>query len=149
MTSSKDSFPVHAELVAPMSAPPHPNETLIRNAFAAFMRGDAEAARPAFADGVVWHVSGRGPLSGDFHGFDEIARWGGHLYEKSGGTIQEDLHEVMANDSTAFQWVTYKATREGRTIEDESVNVFRIRNGKVVECWVFFGKLYDFDAFWS
>ncbi|MGD0588669.1 MAG: nuclear transport factor 2 family protein [Thermoplasmata archaeon] len=132
-----------------MSSITHPNETLIRNAFAAFMRGEAGAARPAFAPEVVWHVPGRGPLSGDFHGFDEIARWGGQLYERSGGTFREELHEVLANDSTVFQWVTYKATREGRTIEDQSVNVFRILNGKVVECWVFFGRVYDFDAFWS
>jgi len=127
----------------------HPNETLIRNAFEAFMRGDVEAARSAFDSSVIWHVSGRGALSGDFHGFDEVSRWGAQLYERSGGTFQEVLHEVVANDSVAFQWVTYKASRGGRTIEDESVNAFRIREGKIVECWVYFGKPYEFDNFWS
>jgi len=127
----------------------HPNETLIRNAFLAFMRGDVEAARPAFDSNVVWRVSGRGALSGDFRGFDEIAHWGAQLFEKSGGTIREELHDVVANDTTAFQWVTYTATREGRTIEDESVNVYRIRDGKIVECWVYFGKPYEFDELWS
>jgi uncharacterized protein len=125
----------------------HPNETLVRNAFEAFMRGDAEAARSAFDSHVVWHVSGRGVLSGDFRGFDEIAKWGAQLFERSGGTLQEELHEVLANDGTVFQWVTYRATRAGKSIEDESVNLFRIRSGKIVECWVFFGKPYEFDNF--
>ena len=127
----------------------HPNETLIRNAFSAFMRGDVEAARPAFDSQVVWHVSGRGPLSGEYRGFDEVAKWGARLVEKSGGTLQEELHEVVANDSSAFQWVTYRAHRAERSIEDGSVNVFRIRDGKIVECWVFFGKPYEFDSFFA
>jgi uncharacterized protein len=128
---------------------PHPNETLIRSAFAAFMRGDAESARSAFDPNVIWHVSGRGALSGDFRGFDEIAGWGARLFERSGGTIREELHEVLASDTTAFQWVTYTASREGRSIEDESVNLYRLRDGKIVECWVFFGKPYEFDNFWT
>jgi len=127
----------------------HPNETLVRNAFNAFMRGDVEAARSAFDPTVVWHVSGRGALSGDFRGFDEIARWGAQLFERSAGTMREDLHDVVANDATAFQWVTYAATRGDRTIEGESVNVYRIRDGKIVECWVYFDNPYDFDTFWS
>jgi uncharacterized protein len=127
----------------------HPNETLIRNAFEAFMRGDVESALAAFDSNVVWHVSGRGALSGDFHGFEGVARWGAQLVEKSGGTLREELHQVVANDTTAFQWVTYRATRDEKSIEDESVNVFRIQNGKVVECWVYFAKPYEFDSFWS
>ena len=127
----------------------HPNETMIRSAFDAFMRGDVEAARSSFDRDVLWHVSGRGPLSGDFRGFDAVARWGAQLYEKSGGTIREELHDVVANESTELQWVTYRATRGGKSIEDESVNVFRIRGGKIVECWVYFGKPYEFDNFWS
>jgi len=127
----------------------HPNETMIRGAFDAFMRGDVETARSAFDTEVVWHVSGRGPLSGDCRGFDAIARWGAQLYEKSDGTFREELHDVVANDSTAVQWVTYRATRNGKSIEDESVNVFRIRGGRIVECWVYFGKPYEFDNFWT
>jgi len=127
----------------------HPNETLIRDAFLAFMRGDVEAARTAFDSNVIWHVSGRGGLSGDFRGFDAIAGWGAQLVEKSGGSFREELHEVVANDTTAFQWVTFWASREGRKLEDESVNVYRIRDGKIVECWVYFGKPYEFDNFWS
>ncbi len=124
---------------------PHPNEIVIRNAFEAFMRGDLDAARAFFDPKVAWHVSGRGPLSGDFHGFDAIADWGGRLAQSFGGTFREDLLEVVANDDVAFQRVVYRATRGDRSIEDLSVNVYRLRRGKIVECWVLFGDAYGFD----
>ena len=127
----------------------HPNAAAIRKAFDAFMRGDLESARRLFAPDVLWHVSGRGPLSGDFRGFDEIARWGGQLMERAAGTFREDLVDVVANDETAFQLVTYRAERNGRSIQDRSVNVYRMSEGRVVECWVLFGDTQGFDEFWS
>jgi uncharacterized protein len=128
---------------------PHPNEARLRDAMEAGLRGDMEPMRAISDSKMVWHVSGRGPLSGDLNGLDAVMAWGGQLFERSGGTWKEELLEVMANDDSAFMRTTYRATRGGRSIEDYSVNVFRIQNGKVVECWVYFGKPYDFDNFWS
>lgn len=127
----------------------HPNAEAIRSGFAAFMRGDLDSARPLFAPEVVWHVSGRGSLSGDLRGFDEIAHWGGQLMERSDGTFREDLVSIIADDTMAFQLVTYRAERNGRTIEDRSVNVYRMSRGTVVECWVLFGDEQGWDVFWS
>lgn len=123
----------------------HANERLIREAFGAFMRGDMAAARTYFDPSVTWHVTGRGPLSGDFHGFDEIAGWGGRLVERFGGTFREELLEVVAGDAVAYQRVVYRGSRGGRSIEDLSVNVYRLNRGKIVECWVLFGDPYGFD----
>jgi ketosteroid isomerase-like protein len=127
----------------------HPNAEAIRRGFEAFMRGDVEAARPLFAPDVVWHVSGHGPLAGDFHGFDDIARWGGELVARSGGTFREELLHVIADDAWGYQLATFRAEREGRKIEDRSVNVFRMHNGRVLECWVLFGDPAAFDAFFA
>jgi uncharacterized protein len=125
---------------------PHENETRIRSAFDAFMRGDLATARGYFAANVTWHVSGRGPLSGDFQGFDEIANWGGRLVAMFEGTFREDLIEVVANENVAYQRVVYRGTRGGRSIEDFSVNVYRMEGGKILECWVLFGDPYGLDA---
>jgi uncharacterized protein len=128
---------------------PHPNEVLIRNAFVASQHGDVVPLRSIFDAKVVWHVFGRGPLSGVLNGFDAVLAWGAQLYERSGGTWKEELLEVVANDDTGFMRTTYRATRGDRSIEDQSVNVYRIRAGQIVECWVFFGDQYAFDEFWS
>lgn len=113
------------------------------------MHGDAESARPLFTDDVIWHVSGKGPLSGDYHGFDEIAAWGGRLYEQTNGTFREDLEGVVADEHWAVQVARFAASRGSRVIEDSSVNLFRLVDGRVAECWVVFGDRQAFDRFWS
>jgi len=127
----------------------HPNEARIRNALEAALRGDMDPLRSLSDPKMVWHVSGRGPLSGELSGLDAVMAWGGQLFERSGGTWKEDLLEVVASDDAAFMRTTYRANRGGRSIEDHSVNVFRFHGGRIVECWVFFGKQYEFDDFWS
>jgi uncharacterized protein len=142
----KWSTPSGSRRTMPSQGALHSNELLIRNAFEAFMRGDLATARAFFDPNVSWHVSGRGPLSGDFRGFDEIAAWGARLVERFEGTFREELLDVVANESTAFQRVVYRGSRGVRSIEDLSVNVFRLERGKIVECWVLFADPYGFDA---
>ena len=127
----------------------HPNAQTIRKGFDAFLRGDSETARSIFAPDVIWHVSGRCPLSGDFRGFAAIAAWGAQLYVRSGGTFAEELVDIVADDAWAVQLAVYRAERNGRKIQDRSVNVFRMVNGLVAECWVYFGDPNGFDEFWS
>lgn len=128
---------------------PHPNETRIRNAFEAFMLGDVQPAQVLFDPEVVTHVFRHGPSPGDLKGLDAFLSWATQLSEKSGGTFREELLEVVADDNTAFQRARYRATRGGRSIEDQSLNVYRFRRGRIVECWVFFGNPNGFDNFWS
>ncbi len=127
----------------------HPNADRIRAGFDAFMHGDAESARSLFTKDVVWHVSGNGPLSGDCHGFDAITAWGGRLAELSHGTFREELVSVVADDNWAVQVATCNASRNSQVIEDSSVNVFRMVEGEVAECWVLFGDVKSFDRFWK
>jgi uncharacterized protein len=127
----------------------HPNEVLVRNAFDASLHGDLVLLRSMVDPKMVWHVSGSGPLSGDLNGLDAVLAWGAQLVERSEGTWSEEILDVAANDDTAFMRTAYRATRRGRSIEDQSVNVFRVHGGQIIECWVFFGKQYEFDDFWS
>src|SRR5260370_39688822 len=47
----------------------HPNEDLVRQANAAVGSGELGALQGQYlAEGVVWHVQGRGPLAGDYRG---------------------------------------------------------------------------------
>ena len=53
----------------------HPNETLVREAFAAFGRGDMDALRSQyFAEDIRWHIPGRNPLAGDYEGVGSSSR---------------------------------------------------------------------------
>ena len=47
----------------------HPNETLVREAFEAFGRGDLDTMQKQYwTEDIRFHVLGRGPLAGDFDG---------------------------------------------------------------------------------
>jgi ketosteroid isomerase-like protein len=128
---------------------PHPNETRIRDTFAAFMRGDVKPAQSLFDSNVVTHVMRHGPSAGDLKGLDAFLTWGAKLSELSGGTFSEELLEVVADDNAGFQRGVFRATRKGRSIEDQSVNVYRFHRGRIVETWIFFGNPRGFDDFWS
>src|SRR5215207_5655112 len=46
----------------------HPNEHLVREGYQAFIKADMQKVSGFFADDIVWHVGGRGPLAGDYRG---------------------------------------------------------------------------------
>jgi ketosteroid isomerase-like protein len=86
----------------------HPNEDLLRREYDAFAREDLTSLDEIFADGIVYHVPGHNPLSGDFHG-----------------------------------------ARQGRVLEDITVHVVHVVDGKITEAWFFPGDQAASDAFWS
>ena len=75
-----------------------PNEDLVRAASAAFGRGDLSALQDQyFAENIVWHVAGTGPLAGDYEGAAAVMRVLGQISELSGGTVQPELHDVLVS----------------------------------------------------
>ena len=128
----------------------HPNEDFVREGYAAFGRGDIDALQHKFfAEDVRYHVPGRSPLAGDYEGVAQVLEWLGHQFELSGGTISAEVHDVVANDEHAVSLITVRAERAGKQIEDNSVQVFHIRDGKVSEFWSHPADLYAMDDFWS
>jgi ketosteroid isomerase-like protein len=48
------------------------NQQLIERAYAAFAQGDIPTVLASIADDILWHVPGRGPISGDFRGHEQV-----------------------------------------------------------------------------
>jgi ketosteroid isomerase-like protein len=127
----------------------HPNEELVRRGFEAFAKGDVDALRELFDPDVVWHAPGRGPLSGDHRGVDAILGFFARTMELTGGSFRVELHDVLANDEHAVALYVARGEREGRTLEDKSVLVSHVRNGRFVETWQHSGDQYAADEFLS
>jgi ketosteroid isomerase-like protein len=127
----------------------HPNEDLVRRGFAAFGTGDIATLRELFADDLVWHVGGRSPLTGDYKGKDAVLGFFAKLAERAGGTFRLDLHDVLANDEHVVGLIKGTAEREGKALNDNGVQVFHVRGGKVTESWFHPGDQYAADEFWS
>jgi uncharacterized protein len=89
------------------------------------------------------------PLGGDYEGVAQVVEWLGRNSELSGGTIRVEVHDVVANDEHAVSLITVRGERAGKQLEDNSVQVFHIHDGKVSELWSHPADLYAVDEFWS
>ena len=127
----------------------HPNEDLVRRGYDAFARGDTETMSQVLDPDVIWHAPGRSPLAGDFRGFDEVLAFFGRSMETTGGTLRVEVQDVMVNDRGAAVLQRSTAQREGKSLDDLGVSVFRIENGKAVEVWQHSGNPYAADEFFS
>jgi ketosteroid isomerase-like protein len=128
----------------------HPDEDVVREAFAAFARGDLDALRDQyFAEDVRFHFPGRGPLAGDHEGVAQVLEMFGRAFELSGGTLRLEIHDVIASDAHAIALFTARGERAGRRLDDRTVEVLHIRDGKAAEIWLYPADLYANDQFWS
>ena len=127
----------------------HPNEALTREGYEAFAKGNQEVLDELIADDIVWHVPGNNPLSGDHVGKASVFTLFGRIVELSGGTLRQEIHDVLANDEHAVVMVVTRADREGKRLEDRQVHVLHVNNGKVTEFWNHFGNQTAVDEFWS
>jgi ketosteroid isomerase-like protein len=125
----------------------HPNEELVRRGFDAFNTGDIDTIRELFDQDAVWHAPGRNPLAGDHQGVDAILGFFARAMEVTGGTFRAELHDVVANDEHAVAIYVSRGQREGRTLDNNTVLVSHIRDGRLAETWQLSGDQYAADEF--
>ena len=126
------------------------NEDLVRAASAAFGRGDLGALQDQyFAENVVWHVAGTGPLAGDYHGAAQVMQVLGKISELSGGTVQPELHDVLVSSDHTVALSTIRAERAGKQLQLNLVHVIHSANGKATEIWTHSSDPAGAAQFWS
>ncbi len=127
----------------------HPNEELIRRGYDAFLSNDMATLNDLFADDIQWHAPGRNQVAGDFRGKDEVFAAFGKVFELTGGTFRLEIHDVLANDTHAVVMARVTGEREGLKLDDNSVQVFHLADGKVTAQWLYPGDVYANDQFWG
>lgn len=116
----------------------HPNVAVLRNAYATFAAGDLEAVLSFFAADAVWHVGGRGPLSGDHKGHDALVAKFAYDANLTAGTQHLEVREVYADAEHGVVVLQETATRaaDGARLDVAETNLFRFgADGKFVELW--------------
>jgi hypothetical protein len=97
----------------------------------------------------VWHAPGRSQLSGDFEGKDAVFGEFQKVFEMTGGSFKLDIHDVLANDEHAVVLVHASGQIGDRSLDQNAVQVFHIKDGKVTEQWLHPDDLYANDEFWG
>jgi ketosteroid isomerase-like protein len=127
-----------------------PTEEPIQAFNAAFGRSDLGAMQQFFARDLVWHVTGTGPLAGDYQGVAQVMGLVGKLAELTGGSIQHELHDVLHNSDHTVVLATYRAERAGKQIQENVVHVIHgDGNGHATEIWTHGSDPAAAAEFWS
>ena len=123
----------------------HPNVARIKDGYAAFAKGDFAALDEIFAEDLLWHESGQNQLAGDYQGRNAVYAHFGKLAEVMEGSFRIEVEAVFADDERGVALVRSTASRGGQTLTGYGANIFRLRDGKVVEFWGAPSNPYDFD----
>jgi uncharacterized protein len=125
------------------------NADVVRRGYEAFSAGDLQTLGELFGEDPVWHVPGRGVLSGTRRGRDAILAYFGELGERSQGSLRVTVRDIVGGDHHTVGIHHAQAERNGKTLEQDTAAVFIVRDGKVVECREFFEDTAKSDDFWS
>lgn len=123
----------------------HPNVTRIRDGYAAFAKGDLAALDGIFDPDLIWHETGRNQLAGDYHGRDAVYAHFGRLAEVMQGSFHMEVQSVFADDEHAVALVYSTGGHDGRSLTGYGAQIFRLREGKVIEFWSAPHDPYAFD----
>jgi ketosteroid isomerase-like protein len=125
------------------------NAALIRSGYDAFSKGDIPGAFAVFAEDIMWHVPGRGPVSRDYHGHAEVLEFFRHFMELSGGTFRIAIDDILAKDDRVVVLCTESGERDGKSWSSPQVHVWTVKDGRATVFWQFQGDQQTEDEFWS
>lgn len=123
---------------------------LARRFFGAFAQKDIAAARACLAPGVVWHVPGHSPISGEHGGPDGVLAYFGQLRELTGGTWQAHPIDILAGESGVVVLARGTGARpDGRRFDASYALHLAMRDGRITQARLYPEDLRAFEAFWA
>ncbi len=127
----------------------HPLETIIRQAYAAFGRGDIDGYLAPCTEDFTFHVPGNSGISGAYAGREGLYDLAGKAMTITGGTFHEEVEDVLANDNHAVVLARHRFTRNGSLKEHRTAHVYQIKNGKLAQCFEQAQDPASFDEAWG
>jgi uncharacterized protein len=116
----------------------------------ALSKGDMATVGTLLADDVTWHQPGSSHLSGTYQGKSSVFPHLAKFTELSNNSFRVDeVGSVMANGDMVTAKLHFVASRPGRNLSMDGVDLMRIENGQIHEMWLFSGDQVAEDAFWS
>ena len=125
----------------------HPNETLLREAYAAFAKGDIPGFVALCTPDISFHVPGKGLLGGS-HSLEQFLAALGPAMGAVGGSFREEVTHVVASDGEGFVMAAQRATSDAIEHRWNAVHWWRISGGKLAEFREFIDDAGAFDAAW-
>ena len=120
---------------------------LMTDYIAAAKRGDWDTAFGHFADDLLLRIPGRSGFAGSWRGKAVAVDYIASIRERyPEGRIELELIDMLASDERVLLLVRERFHgEEGPPIEIRRANVYRVRDGKIVEIAIFEGDQYVVD----
>lgn len=125
------------------------NLAVVRRGFEAFAAGDMEVMKTIVAPNGHWHETPNRVFGGDFSGQQAILEYFGQLARETGGTMKATPMAMAADGDRVFVLSHLSAKRGENTLESDTVNVFTLADGVVIDTVVFSGDQPAIAAFFS
>jgi ketosteroid isomerase-like protein len=109
---------------------------LLKEYHDAWERGDQEAGINFYADDVVVHMGGSGPLASTYHGRESFVRdWIGRVdaYTDSWEVEGNDL--LLVGEDGVLLLVQETWSRGDKKVTTKRLGSYKFAGGKIVECW--------------
>jgi uncharacterized protein len=91
----------------------HSLEAVIREAYAAFGRGDVDGFLQPCTQDFSFNIPGRGAIAGSWRGKAGMWELARKAMEVTGGSFREEVDDVLANDHHAVVLARHQFTRDG------------------------------------
>ena len=127
----------------------HPHALILEKLYRDLAAGNPDAALAECAEACTFQLSGKSRLAGKYDRKTFASQFLVHQKEMSGGTLQTEVHEVMASDRHGMVLTTNRLTRQGKTVEYRSAHIWRFEGGKPVAWYEYPRDMYQYDAIWA
>lgn len=115
----------------------HPNVETIDRMTQAALDGDAATLAKIFTEDMVFHVRGSAlPGVGDHRGVNGFLGVIGNITELTKGDVKLDQQFAIADGDWAAEWERAVFGRDGKTLEQYDVFIYRFEDGRIAEMWM-------------
>ncbi|MEP7266427.1 MAG: nuclear transport factor 2 family protein [Saprospiraceae bacterium] len=113
-------------------------------------KGDAPTAFSFFATDVKWHQPGANQFSGTKNGVEELGKMFGGMMQASNGTLKVMPNgALMVNGNLVAAPVRFSANNGINSIDMVGVDLFEVKEGKIINVWLFSDAQQNEDDFWK
>lgn len=116
----------------------------------ALAKGDATTAFSFFAADVKWHQPGTNQFSGTKSSIEELGKMFGGMMEASKGTfVVKPNGALMVNGNLVAAPVRFSGNNGLNSMDMTGVDLFELKEGKIVQVWLFSDAQQNEDDFWE
>jgi ketosteroid isomerase-like protein len=121
---------------------------VLRDLYSIFAKGDLEGFLAGCTDDVTFTVPGTAAVSGEYTkaSFPELIA---PVMELSGGSFQEDVVDVFANDDRGVLLLRHSFTRAGQPREYLTAHIVTMRDGRIATWREYPGSPKEFEEAWG